>query len=206
MMSTTPKVNTQYSLGDVKGGQFNLLCGTLLVSNKNKGGQISCKKETISCRLLSVPSKYHNSADMTPPGKGLETCEACSTATLSCVAPNHCNTSPGEEIFMRTLAFFCALIEKGCAFNIETDSKHFIQDDRHDWESEISSGSEADSEEQEVTDCWRKTSSLKKCKGKLVMCFGKYRQHFIQYVSFISISTQCSPIHYFYMSTAHQQR
>lgn len=45
-----PKLNIQYSLGDVKGGQPDIFCGALLQSKKAGGGPVSCRKETISCK------------------------------------------------------------------------------------------------------------------------------------------------------------
>lgn len=55
-----PKLNVQYSLGDIKGGQANVFCGALLQSNKPGASRVSCRKETISCKLSLAFRQCHD--------------------------------------------------------------------------------------------------------------------------------------------------
>lgn len=128
-----PKANFQYSLGDCHGMHPDVKCDLLLDS----GGRVvisdhvqtSCTYRTsarieLKCLANSVTVSI---------GKGLKTCSAypdangCSLSHSFISRPALVIGSsrlhgqmPEEEVFLKTLAFYCVLVERGCQFRLET--------------------------------------------------------------------------------------
>lgn len=78
-----------------------------------------------------------------------------------------------QEVFNKTFAFFCVLLEKGCMFDVEKDGAQFedvISGEHTDFE--------ADSEEDSDT-AWQQASGL--CRGQMVICTDALGRPYIQY-------------------------
>ncbi|KAJ7728102.1 hypothetical protein B0H16DRAFT_1331143 [Mycena metata] len=138
-----PKDNIQYSLGDSHGGEPYMHCGGLL-TNFN-GDQASCFHQKLTCKWLKFCSAYSLPALL--PRAKLDALQEAS-----------------KEIFHKTLGFYCTLVEKGCAFALQTDGEALGVIEITDEDPESESESEP--------------SSL--CKGKLVTCLDAYGRSFVQ--------------------------
>jgi len=91
--------------------------------------------------------------------------------------------TPEEEIFRKTLGFFCTLLEKGCGFDLEEVDDKYIGISDRDW-------SDSESEDSDSNSSYSSLSSnhvrRAKCKGQLQLHKNTYGQPFIQYVLLLS--------------------
>ncbi|KAF8580723.1 hypothetical protein K439DRAFT_1619588 [Ramaria rubella] len=96
-----PKDNIQYSLGDVHGQHARVTCH--LLRDLETQESVDCLQVKLSCRCI----KY------------------CSfnIPTLSVSPKAYCNDSSGHEVFLKTLAFYCVIIEHGCPFSAQSHSE-----------------------------------------------------------------------------------
>ena len=175
-----PKESFQYSLGDSKGGEPYVHCGSLLT--RRNGMPASCAHKRLTCRFcidLKLPIGPHSHFV----GKGLKYCSARSF-------PSHIPLLPPldldgiaqakKEIFSKTLGFYCTLVEKGCGFDLRVDAEDIdliALDDTDDSESEES---ESETSTTVIKDCRRRNSSRSFCKGKLEMRLDEYGRSFVQ--------------------------
>ncbi|KAF8974325.1 hypothetical protein BDZ97DRAFT_11979 [Flammula alnicola] len=152
-----PKLSIQYSLGDIHGTRQHVECR--LLRNTGSGTGVSCKNEKISC-------------------KGLKICEKFSPDSHTAF---HSPTAD-EEVFNKTLAFFCALSNKGCSFDVAIDGEDFsniANDEEND------AGWDTDSEDSEnlrqpPRDCRYHGETGNFCKGKIRMYNDQYSRPFIR--------------------------
>ncbi|KAJ7065891.1 hypothetical protein B0H15DRAFT_807690 [Mycena belliarum] len=151
-----PKLNIQYSLGDNHGGRPYVTCGTLL--SGRDGMPASCNNLKIAC-------------------KGLKVCAARPRSTTS-VTPPVLNT-PAKEVFDKTIAFFCTLLENGCAFDPETSNTDFGSFGDSDSDSDSESDN-PDSESSETLLRNRRRPRDPTCRGKLCFRADEYGRPFIQ--------------------------
>ncbi|KAJ7652908.1 hypothetical protein B0H17DRAFT_1147298 [Mycena rosella] len=153
----------QYSLGDSQGGEPHVYCGRLLVGRD--GTPASCTHKKVTC-------------------KGLKRCSARSLHDLP--LPSLSLDSLGEakkEIFLKTLAFYCTLVDKGCGFDLQKDGEDIGLTGLDDDDDE--SASESDQSESEtgttvIKDKRRRKSSRPSCKGKLGLHLDEYGRSFLQ--------------------------
>ena len=123
-------------------------------------------------------------------GKGMKMCEAFNCfgkAELEVRASRH--PTPHEEVFNKTIAFYCALLEKGCAFDVKKDGIEFddlIEGEETDHEnsspiedSNSESQSEFDLEDITSYDSRCKHSAFR-CQGQMVMCSNRHGRPYIQ--------------------------
>jgi len=93
-----------------------------------------------------------------------------------------------QEVFLKTLGFFCALVENGCPFNPELPEMKPTEDDRASGDGEA-----IEEEEEEVTmpgsilyqklcDIRSPESQDLHCKGRLVFRKDQFGRSFIQYI------------------------
>ncbi|KAJ7883219.1 hypothetical protein B0H14DRAFT_2565011 [Mycena olivaceomarginata] len=110
-----PKLNIQYSFGDNHGGRSGATCGPIL--SGSNGMPARCNNLKIAC-------------------KGLKVCSARGLSSKPAFAVD----AAAKEVFDNTLAFFCTLLEKGCAFDPETGDVEFaaLSDSDSDSDSETS--------------------------------------------------------------------
>ncbi|KAF8516406.1 hypothetical protein BU17DRAFT_67419 [Hysterangium stoloniferum] len=94
-----PKENIQYSLGDVHGSHENVTC--YLLRDIHTKEPVSCKQLKTRCRSVKQ-------------------CSFISTQPHTAGASRQ-PFDATKEVFLKTLAFFCALQENGCLFNLESD-------------------------------------------------------------------------------------
>ncbi|KAJ7493180.1 hypothetical protein B0H11DRAFT_2277283 [Mycena galericulata] len=148
-----PKLNIQYSLGDNHGGRRSVNCGPILSGQDGKPA--SCNNLKIAC-------------------KGLKVCSARGLAS-GCTIP--AEDSPAKEVFNKTLAFFCTLVEKGCAFDPETDDTEFgsLADSDSDSDS-----TDSDSESSDVVFRSRQRARDPTCHGQLLFKSDEYGRPFIE--------------------------
>ncbi|KAF7333761.1 hypothetical protein MVEN_02332800 [Mycena venus] len=93
-----------------------------------------------------------------------------------------------KEIFLKTLAFYCTLAEKGCAFDLGRDgedigSTELTDNALHptsDSESDSHSESESETRTNIPRDSRRKKTSNLSCKGKLELRLDEYGRVFVQ--------------------------
>ncbi|KAJ7920959.1 hypothetical protein B0H13DRAFT_2230669 [Mycena leptocephala] len=186
-----PKECFQYSLGDSHGGEPYVRCGSLLLGLN--GMPASCFHKKLSCKpffCVCVCMLY--GIDRTHSGKGLKYCSAWSLP--SSPLPLFKLDSLAEarkEIFLKTLAFYCTLAEKGCAFDLGTDGEDIgsieLTDKAPDPDSDSDSESDKESDAEEtdshtniIRDSRRKKSSHSFCKGKLELRHDEYGRAFVQ--------------------------
>lgn len=107
-----PKYNVQYSLGGSHGGH-EVLCH--LLRNKETGEPVLCKQTRYNCMISCQPLCSL-----------LDLSLGCNSKSCS-FNPTHQATpfkatvyDSWGEVFMKTLSFFCALQEHGCAFSISS--------------------------------------------------------------------------------------
>lgn len=122
-------------------------------------------------------------------GKGLKHCSVRSLNSLP-LPPLHLDSvaEAKKEIFVKTLAFFCTLVEKGCAFDLRKDGEDIdsigLTDD--DPESELESDeSGSETSTRIFKDSRRKKPLASFCKGKLDMRLDEYGRSSVQYVRFL---------------------
>lgn len=180
-----PKLNIQYSCGDTHGQHKETSCQFL--RNDISGEMVKCKQESISCEYPYKHISNHSLIFMTRgiAGKGLKICEA--VADLNSSEMLHSQNTPSEELFHRTLGFFCSLMEKGCAFDLKTDGFEIGMENIG---SEESSDSEAehplDDEKLPAVDitrdCRYRYTRGNICRGKMKILQDKFGRPFIQSV------------------------
>ncbi|KAF7333550.1 hypothetical protein MSAN_02419900 [Mycena sanguinolenta] len=161
-----PHENFQYSLGDSRGGEQDALCGNLLLGRD--GTPAFCSHKRRAC-------------------KGLKYCSARSSYVLPPLKLNSLAEAK-REVFLKTLAFYCTLVEKGCAFDIRADTESLglthLDDDGNESESDKSESNDSDEETgtNVLRDSRRKAASRFSCKGKLKLSHDEYHRAFIQYI------------------------
>jgi hypothetical protein len=108
-------------------------------------------------------------------GKGLKICEKFThghTARLVLRKP-----SAKEEVFNKTLAFFCSLYDKGCSFDALVDGEDFnLVDHRYGEGFQESSEDELESQR----DCRSHQRAGPSCKGKIEMHVDKYNRPIVR--------------------------
>ncbi|KAJ7219839.1 hypothetical protein C8J57DRAFT_1095131 [Mycena rebaudengoi] len=147
-----PKLNIQYSLGDNHGGRPYVTCGPLLSGRDGKPA--SCNNLKIACI-------------------GLKVCSARGQRP-------HAVDTAEKEVFDKTLAFFCALLEKGCAFDPATDD---VEVDENDLDSDSDSDCNSDSDDSNSSHMQpsnRRRPKDPTCRGKLVFKSDEYGRPLIQ--------------------------
>jgi hypothetical protein len=85
--------------------------------------------------------------------------------------------TPREEVFNKTLALYCVLLDKGCAFDIGKYGTEF---------EALIEGEEPDSETEDSEDLTNYDSRHKhfpfRCQGRMVICSDWLGRPYIQYV------------------------
>jgi hypothetical protein len=141
-----------------------------------------CFHKKLSCR--SFLGFATTGIEVRPAGKGLKYCSASSLPS-SPNPPPKLNSLPEaqKEIFFKTLAFYCTLTEKGCAFELGTDGDDIgptgLADINPDSENSDSE-SECEARTKIIKDCRRRPSSRSLCKGKLELRLYEYGGSFVQ--------------------------
>ncbi|KAF8184741.1 hypothetical protein BJ912DRAFT_852992, partial [Pholiota molesta] len=92
-----PRFNIQFSLGDSHGGHSNVPCRLLI--EKTTGKAAICKNTKYGC-------------------KGIKRCEFAPEQSII-LGPKPATRTAAEEVFQKTLAFYCVLLNKGCLFDAE---------------------------------------------------------------------------------------
>ncbi|KAG1733723.1 hypothetical protein EDB19DRAFT_1830853 [Suillus lakei] len=110
-----PKACFQYSLGDGHGGRKNVVCHFLRDSD---GKPIHCNRISTSCKGLKACIANINGFN-TPHSYTHHTHVSKLVTPQTAFSPY--NDTAKREVFMKTFAFFCALQEHGCAFQITAD-------------------------------------------------------------------------------------
>ena len=93
-----------------------------------------------------------------------------------------------QEVFLKTLAFYCALIERGCLFSTEMDSNTHISRDEDGTDNECA-GDEDGSESMAAAELYdilfdmrSRELTAARCNGQLMFRRDIYQRPFIQYV------------------------
>ncbi|KAF5382081.1 hypothetical protein D9615_004312 [Tricholomella constricta] len=155
-----PKFNIQYSLGDGHGGHSDVFCGLLV---NRDGTRAYSKHLRTSCKGL----KYCSAAPSLQP---LDISHFFTSRHELPLFSRHSVRSTGtadEEVFMKTLAFFCAIQEKGCGFDASIDL---------DGDFTICNVPEGDNDASNFRGKERNTT----CRGRLLFQCDKYSQWYIQ--------------------------
>lgn len=109
-----PKSNVQYSMGGSHGAEDGVYCGTLLCDIDGKA--VVCQKVKTSCKHVF----YHPQATLTMlVGKGLKYCEHYDASWASRTISS--TISAQEQVFMKTLGFFCAVSDARCAIDLNNE-------------------------------------------------------------------------------------
>ncbi|KAJ7633292.1 hypothetical protein FB45DRAFT_1148985 [Roridomyces roridus] len=158
-----PEANFQYSLGDSHGGKRGKFCGRLLTDQS--GAAVSCSLLKMSCKGL----KYCSGRSLPPlPQPTLE---------LDSI------TQAKREVFFKTIAFYCTLVEKGCAFELKDTGDadvSAVEDTSDDSESESRDDSDTEVSTSRKRDRRFRTAKGRTCKGTLEMRQDEFGRSFIQ--------------------------
>lgn len=195
-----PKASFQYSLGDNHGSHPGVMCNLL---HDHAGKPVICNRLKTSCTSNTI---HHMVMLIILLGRGLKVCSARSHDAQSPVhsytdrfhvrslispMPSYVDTAKAE-IFMKTLALFCALWEHGCSSSTvaeyaDLNSKGIYGDD---------SESESDAVDEEESDMLHppgasvlvqhlrqsrrsRSDENRKCKGALLLRRDRFHQHYI---------------------------
>ncbi|KAH7903935.1 hypothetical protein BJ138DRAFT_1019827 [Hygrophoropsis aurantiaca] len=148
-----PRLSFQYSTGDGHGGRPNVKCFLL---RDDAGMPVVCYNLKTSCDRSKLSSLL---------------------SSISTAAPPAVNSAE-KEVFMKTFAFYCALRDKGCAFESDDSFSSQADDPSPDYVD-----ADANSDNDTNFGCIsasRRPAKDNKCKGKLVILVDKYQQPFIQ--------------------------
>jgi len=113
----------------------------------------------------------------------MKMCEAFNCSDKAKVgAPRY--PTPREEVFNKTLAFYCVLLEKGCTFDVEKDGMEFddlVEGEETDGETSSIEDSEAEFDLEDITsyDSRRKHSAFR-CPGRMVIHSNRLGRPYIQ--------------------------
>lgn len=192
-----PKADFQYSLGDKHGGHKDALCYLL---RNGDGDLVSCSHVSTSCKCSSSLVCEVDVANKTlVPGKGLKICSSCphstshvghhftSRTTLPVPASSVPHSSYAEEeVFMKTLAFFCVLEDQGCSFDMDNSSATHSQDGDN---SNQATDDESEDDEARVYDTRiRRPSRDPNCKGRVILKGDKFGRSYVQSVCLYPLS------------------
>lgn len=189
-----PTKNIQYSLGDPQGSFENVICHLLCDTETLE--PVHCRQTKKGCEfflfLIYIYCIYSNKIL----GRGIKICSfaASSTAMIPLlVAPQldaYC------EVVLKTLAFYCAVIEHGCLFQTKEAPEHLVPGDSDELEPD--QPEESDDEDgfvngdtlgtgyhdlYEILRDSRAHDPSDFCRGRLIFLRGIYGQPFIQYMS-----------------------
>ncbi|KAF8122014.1 hypothetical protein EV363DRAFT_1405257 [Boletus edulis] len=158
-----PRLNFQYSLGDGHGGRDEVICKML---RSVSGKPVVCSKLRTTCRGL----RYCSFRPQAASSHSFTSRQAISFDTaVSHAAASSPTDSAHVEVFQKTLAFFCALSEKGCGFSSADD---FPACDTIEQENDPP----LDIEESSMNNRRRKTH---RCHGQLELRHDNYNQPYI---------------------------
>ncbi|KIJ42824.1 hypothetical protein M422DRAFT_253914 [Sphaerobolus stellatus SS14] len=159
-----PKMNIQYGIWGKHGSRDNT---RLFLMPQNTKGFTLCKKFKARCMGVKQCTYHGFPRHFSPVSESSEL---------------HSNPSfvdsAQHEVFMKTLGFFCVLMQNGCPFDPE-----------YEWEleNEFDSQDISDSEHPLLfyerlrdTRCYTASSNLPKCKGKPIFRKNDFDQSFIQ--------------------------
>ena len=181
-----PRFNFQYSLGGEHGGRGEVTCKML---QDALGKPVKCSKLRTTCRSFVFLMCLRLGLMHFLTGRGLRYCSfrpytalthsftsRQAMATLPHTATSHvASLSPTDdahvEVFQKTLAFYCALIAKGCVFSSAVD----FPDSSDTIEQENNPPLDADDES-------LKKRKVPNCYGSLELKYDSYNQPYIQYV------------------------
>ncbi|KIJ08970.1 hypothetical protein PAXINDRAFT_182194 [Paxillus involutus ATCC 200175] len=184
-----PKSSFQYSMGNNHGSRPRVKCGLL---RDHAGEPVTCDRLKSSCRGLKVCSARSKDAP------------SASHSYTSCVGVQHLIAPQSSsyvdtakaEVFMKTLALFCALSEHGCSFAAHSESTGPISDETVvsgyldlDIDADGMSDSDVDSDTdvelagshtvpvlyRQLRSSWQRKSQTKQpCHGNLIMRRDKF--------------------------------
>ncbi|KZP27764.1 hypothetical protein FIBSPDRAFT_730391 [Athelia psychrophila] len=139
-----PKADFQYSLGDKHGGHKDALCYLL---RNGDGDLVSCSHVSTSCKCSHVGHHFTSRTTLPVPASSV---------------PH--SSYAEEEVFMKTLAFFCVLEDQGCSFDMDNSSATHSQDGDN---SNQATDDESEDDEARVYDTRiRRPSRDPNCKGR----------------------------------------
>lgn len=178
---THPKDNIQYSKGDTHGAHRNFKCHLLRDASDEP---VLCHQLKTSCEFF-VQSIQLEVLTYSFPGKGLKICSSYSSpddhhfftsrATLSRLqrSPIPAHTTH-EEVFRKTLAFYCVLLDQGCSF----DHDAFGHTSVGTGHSDVSSSESDDEGVPSISS--RRQVHLHDCKGQIILRHDSFMRPFIQ--------------------------
>ncbi|KIJ21162.1 hypothetical protein PAXINDRAFT_6932 [Paxillus involutus ATCC 200175] len=145
--------------------------------------------------IFCSPSYSSLTLTIQHPGKGLKLCssrlqkiEYHNFVSHRSIArpPSQLQATPQDdahrEVFLKTVNFYCALVEKGCVFVSTIDYPNASERLQH--------GNTVDDTEPDNFEFGRQSRSCrrcrkgKNCRGQLVLCYNIYQQPFIQCSNF----------------------
>lgn len=187
-----PKSNFQYSLGDDHGGCKNVQCGLL---TDDSDTPVLCSHIHTSCECLVI-FLFFVCSHFPRLGKGLKICSSCphpggqghcftsrSTLPVPACALAHASSAE-EEVFMKTLAFFCVLKDKGCAFESDDQASGNFDGLENADEDEATDDDEAgDDDEGEDRVFGAETQHLSRdlnCRGRIFLKGNQFGCSYVQ--------------------------
>lgn len=195
-----PKASFQYSLGDSHGGRPGVMCNLL---RDDAGNPVICNRLKTSCKSNTI---HHVVMPIISLGCGLKVCSArlhdaqipahsytdrLRVCDLVTPTPSYVDTAKAE-VFMKTLALFCALQEHGCSSTTAAEYADLGSQGVHGNDSESDSDTANEGDEnmlhppgasvlvqhlrQSRRSCFDENQS---CKGALLLSRNQFHQHYI---------------------------
>ena len=174
--------STLLAMGTVDAMMLSARCCGVHIS----GEPVLCSKLHTSCKFFCLFYVIPFMLRRFPTGRGLQYCAFQPYApsshsfttrqviTLDATASHAAASSPRDnahvEVFNKTLAFYCALVEKGCAFSSAVDFPESSDTIEQENDPPL------DVEELPTNPHWHKTY---KCNGRLELQYENYDQPYI---------------------------
>ena len=197
----SPQSSFQYLLRNIHGGHKGVKCHLILddtsppVLSDHSGAPVLCDHLHTSCKyLFIVTSITHWQQSI---GRGLKICSMCDQSELilmhahmnhghvhSIISPDSLSAAKTAacEVFMKTLAFFCALQDCGCSFSAAAEYIGIIQHDEEHGKSysDLENDVEAISTSQHWCNSHHPKPAANTCMGKPILQHDHFNSPFIQ--------------------------
>ncbi|KAF8835761.1 hypothetical protein BDN67DRAFT_984400 [Paxillus ammoniavirescens] len=164
-----PCFNFQYSLGGGHGGHDGVICRLL---KSTTGSPVICSKLRTMCKGLQYCS-------FRPPSNAMHSFTSRQVLLIKVSTLDATAHTPQDDahhkVFLKTIGFYCALVDKGCTFSSTTDfpdSSDTIQQENNTLDN-----AENDNIDHTRSSCHKR--KVPRCHRRLVLKFNNFHQPYI---------------------------
>ncbi|KAF8833986.1 hypothetical protein BDN67DRAFT_915867, partial [Paxillus ammoniavirescens] len=170
-----PRFNFQYSLGGGHGGRDGVVCRLL---KSTTGSPVICSKLRTTCNILIGKGLWYCS--FRPPSNVTHSFTSRQALSIEASTLDTTARTPQDdahrEVFLKTIGFYCALVDKGCAFSSTTD----FPDSSDTIQQENDTLDDAENNNIDHARSSRRKHKVPRCHGQLVLKFDNFHQPYIQ--------------------------